>query len=286
MGGQKREEGRREVDAGGQGREGGEKEARKGRKEGKRKEKRKGKEEWTRGKAKETCWEGVWRSSEGALPSEALKALPSSLLNNSRGPRPTPLPTHLHLCTCVLSRFGRVQLCVTPWTVALQAPLCMGFSREAYWSGLPFPPPGDLPDPGIKLMSLMSPAFAGGFFTANTTTQSSLLAYPFLEVTLGSRRRRPCSVPLHEGQSPWLRSQMQQVACPAHNPAPPGPGHKTLGKSFIFGCLSFLICKMGRIVLQYIVTVLNETVHVKHSEQCPTYNHKSPSVCCYHLCHC
>ena len=43
---------------------------------------------------------------------------------------------------------------VTPWTVAHQAPLSMGFPRQEYWSRLPFPPPGDLPDPGIKPMSL------------------------------------------------------------------------------------------------------------------------------------
>ena len=45
---------------------------------------------------------------------------------------------------------GRVQLLVTPWTVAYQAPLSMGFSRQEYWSGLPFLSPGDLPDPGIE----------------------------------------------------------------------------------------------------------------------------------------
>ena len=45
---------------------------------------------------------------------------------------------------------SRVRLFVTPWTVAYQAPLSMGFSRQEYWSGLPFPSPGDLPDPGIK----------------------------------------------------------------------------------------------------------------------------------------
>jgi len=52
------------------------------------------------------------------------------------------------------------QLClfVTPWTVARQAPLSMGFPRQEYWSGLSFPPPGDLPDPGIEPMSLVSPA--------------------------------------------------------------------------------------------------------------------------------
>ena len=53
----------------------------------------------------------------------------------------------------------------TPWTVAYQAPLSMGFSRHEYWSGLSCPPPGDLPDPGIKPASHMSPALVGGFFT-------------------------------------------------------------------------------------------------------------------------
>ena len=51
---------------------------------------------------------------------------------------------------CVFSRFSRVTLCGTLWTVACQAPLSMGFSRQEYWSGLPFPPPGDLPDPEIE----------------------------------------------------------------------------------------------------------------------------------------
>ena len=53
----------------------------------------------------------------------------------------------------------------TPWTVAHQAPLSMGFSRQEYWSGLPFPSPGDLPIPGIEPSSLTSPALAGVFFT-------------------------------------------------------------------------------------------------------------------------
>ena len=53
----------------------------------------------------------------------------------------------------------------TPWTVARQAPLSMGFSGQEYWSGLPFPSPGDLPDPRIELASPTSSALAGGFFT-------------------------------------------------------------------------------------------------------------------------
>ena len=52
-----------------------------------------------------------------------------------------------------------------PWTVAHQAPLSMEFSREEYWSRLPFPPPGYLPDPGIEPSSLVSPALAGRFLT-------------------------------------------------------------------------------------------------------------------------
>ena len=54
---------------------------------------------------------------------------------------------------------------VTPWTTARQTPLSMGFFRQEYWSGLPFPPPEDLPDPGIKPTSPASPALAGKFFT-------------------------------------------------------------------------------------------------------------------------
>ena len=52
---------------------------------------------------------------------------------------------------------SHVRLCATPWTVARQAPPSMGFSRQEYWSGLPFPPPGDLPNPGIEphLLSLL-----------------------------------------------------------------------------------------------------------------------------------
>ena len=53
----------------------------------------------------------------------------------------------------------------TPRTGALQAPLPMGFSRQEYWSGLPFPAPGDLPNPGIEPTTSVSTALAGGFFT-------------------------------------------------------------------------------------------------------------------------
>ena len=58
-----------------------------------------------------------------------------------------------------------VRLFETPWTAAHQAPLSVEFSRQEYWSGLPFPTPGDLPDPEIEPVSLASPALADGFFT-------------------------------------------------------------------------------------------------------------------------
>ena len=57
------------------------------------------------------------------------------------------------------------EIFATPWTVARQAPVSMQFPSQEYWSWLPFPPPGDLPDPGIEPASLASPELAGGFFT-------------------------------------------------------------------------------------------------------------------------
>ena len=68
----------------------------------------------------------------------------------------------LDIRVCMISH---VWLFVTPWIVAHQAPLFMEFSWQGYWSRLPFPPPGDLPNPGIKPRSPVSPALAGGFFT-------------------------------------------------------------------------------------------------------------------------
>ena len=65
------------------------------------------------------------------------------------------------------------QLFVVPWTVAHQAPLPMEFSRQEYWSGAPFPTPGDLLDPEIEpLLSLASPALVGGYFTSNATWEA------------------------------------------------------------------------------------------------------------------
>ena len=61
---------------------------------------------------------------------------------------------------------------MTLWTVALQTPLSLGFSRQEYWRGLPCPPPGDLPDPGMEPKSVTSPALAGRFFTTSATWET------------------------------------------------------------------------------------------------------------------
>ena len=67
------------------------------------------------------------------------------------------------------------QLFAIAWTIVGQAPLSMGFSRQEYWSGLPFPALGDLPDSGIEPTSLISPALAGSFFTTRTTWEAHKL---------------------------------------------------------------------------------------------------------------
>ena len=83
-----------------------------------------------------------------------------------KNPTAYPQLRDLIILVCVvLSCFSHVQLFATLWTIDRQAPLSMGFSRQESWSELPFPPPGNLPDPGIEPKSLMSPALAGGFST-------------------------------------------------------------------------------------------------------------------------
>ena len=80
--------------------------------------------------------------------------------------------------SCIHLQFSSVQslssilLFVTPWTIVSQAPLSKQFSRQEYWRRLPFPTPGDLLNPGIKLASPMSPALAGVFFTTSATWEA------------------------------------------------------------------------------------------------------------------
>ena len=68
---------------------------------------------------------------------------------------------------CVLNCFSPIRLIATLWTVAHQTPLFIGLSQQEWWSGVPFPTPEDLPDPGIKPPSLASPALESRFYTTN-----------------------------------------------------------------------------------------------------------------------
>ena len=76
----------------------------------------------------------------------------------------------MHACSVTLV----VSDSATLWTVAHQASLSMGFSRQECWSGSPCLPPGDLPDPGMKPVYLMSPALAGMFFTISATGEAHI----------------------------------------------------------------------------------------------------------------
>ena len=78
------------------------------------------------------------------------------------------------MCVFVLT-LSRVQLFATLWTIARQAPLSMGFSRQEYWSELPCLPPGDLLNLEIKPASLMSPALADSIFTTSVTWEAQLM---------------------------------------------------------------------------------------------------------------
>ena len=109
-------------------------------------------------------WDQIWFStvlSSIEVSSSSLSAL---------------FPVSWFICACALSCFCHVGLlCGTPWTVAHKVPSSMGFFRQEYWSELPCPSPGDLPDPGIKAASLTSPALVGGFFTTSATWEAHVI---------------------------------------------------------------------------------------------------------------
>ena len=119
----------------------------------------------------------------------------------------------------MVSCFSRVRLCEIPWTVACQAPLSMQFSRQEYWSGLPCPPAGDLPDPVIQPTSLMSPALA------------DKVLYHLCSLVI-------CLVPLQFAWGPWLSSLSSQSPCPAGRPWP--SSHRSISGREARSCPSSL----------------------------------------------
>ena len=114
------------------------------------------------------------------------------------------------------SCFSRVQLLVTPWTVARQAPLSMGFSRQEYWSGLPFPSPGALPHLGNKLTSLKSPTLVGGFFTTSATSKTHvapLVCSHRAPVPPARRQEEARAAPVRPGHLVRFRQPLTPSVC-------------------------------------------------------------------------
>ena len=119
------------------------------------------------------------------------------------------------VCVCTRAQLlSCIWLFATPWIMACQAPLSMEFSRQEYWSGFPFPPSGDLPNPGIKPTSLVPPVLTDGFFTTTPPGKSlsSLGKGKWLiwSARAGSRKWLGGKTLLHQwGKQSWLSSWMQ-----------------------------------------------------------------------------
>ena len=113
----------------------------------------------------------------------------------AQSPRVALLCECLVCCCCLVAK-----LCLTPWTIAHQAPVSMGFSRQEYWSGLPFPSPGDLPEPGVEPASSV---LVGRFFTVEAPGKPScLVTVHYDSVSLRILCLLLMSIPLPESESP------------------------------------------------------------------------------------
>ena len=88
----------------------------------------------------------------------------------------------LPVCVCMLICFSHVWLFTTLWTVDYPTPLFVEFPWQEYWSGLPCPPPQDILNPGIKPISLSSPALAGRFFTTEPPWKPLIIVYGIIEM--------------------------------------------------------------------------------------------------------
>ena len=112
---------------------------------------------------------------------------------------------------CVLSHFSCVQLFAIQWTIAHQAPLSMGSFRQENRSGFPCPHPEDLPNPGIKPASLLSPALAGRFWTTSATFLLPLVNFLFVFFPHRRLQKRSCGKMALEG---WARSDEEPLFAP------------------------------------------------------------------------
>ena len=163
---------------------------------------------------------------------------------------------------CVLSRFRHVRLFVTPWIVAHQAPLSMGFSRQEYWSGFAMPSSKGSSCPGIKPASLKSPALAGGFFTTSATWKANSVKFScsVLSDSLWPHElqhaRPPCPSPtpiVHPNSCPSSRWCLPAVSssfipfssCPQSLPA---SGSFPMSQVFIWGGQSIGVSALASVL--------------------------------------
>ena len=117
-----------------------------------------------------------WRGNKFSLLASIFRVCHTQDRLSWTGISRIPAGNLLSMYACMLSCCSHVRLFITLWTIARQASLSMGFIRQEYWSVLPCPPPGDLPDPEINPSSLMSPALAGRFLTTSATWEANLLS--------------------------------------------------------------------------------------------------------------
>ena len=136
------------------------------------------------GFSRQECWSGLPFPPPGDLSNPGTEPGSPMLQADFLPSEPPGKP--IHIC-CMLNHSSPVWLFVTQWTVAHQAPLSMGFSRQEYWSGLPCPPPGDLPDPGTEPISLMALPLAGRFFTTSTYGKQYMYMYIYVYIYKGNK---------------------------------------------------------------------------------------------------
>ena len=110
----------------------------------------------------------------------------------------------------MLNHFSHVWLFVILWSVACQAPLSMEFSKQEYWSGLPHPSPGDLPDPGMDSTSRMSPTMADGFFTTNATWEVQDSGPPLFNYSILNNLHMP--VPKSQLSSEEMQTLLENIS--------------------------------------------------------------------------
>ena len=128
-------------------------------------------------------WRRKWHPTPVLLPGK-FHGWRSLVGYSPWGRKESDTTERLHFVSLPLQSLSRGQLFETPWTVGCQAPLSLGFSRQEYWGGLSCPSPGDPPNPGIELRSLMSPALAGRFFTTSATWEAHTHSVGYLSCPL------------------------------------------------------------------------------------------------------